>query len=312
MDEATERIHCLQEEQAAMADKFHAERMQPLEEESVALEAEVHRLQARSRELRRGLDDISHQLDACRVRQRSAMTQSDSWRTDLEGVRSTSAQSKLEVAAQAEFVQMKRAGCSDFSDAIQRLQAGLQEALSEVDGEMDAALNQACEDVSASASGAQGAADAWVADAAAALQRWRVEDARAVHTLELMGVDNAEGELPTRRQLPGLLAALRGAWQERLAAGGVEAAQRSEVEGLLSLLAPLEQGGRPEVPPSPAALPLQEPAPAAERARRPALSVDLGPETPLTSPLASPAASAGAGGRPPGSPAGPTAISGAE
>mmetsp|Transcript_42707 Transcript_42707/g.96335 ORF Transcript_42707/g.96335 Transcript_42707/m.96335 type:complete len:160 (-) Transcript_42707:29-508(-) len=88
------------------------------------------------------------------------------------------------------------------------------------------------------------AADAWVAAAVAAVGRWRAEDARAVQTLDLMGVASAERELPTRRELPGLIASLRAAWQERSALPGGDAQQRGEVEALIEELESM-QGASP-------------------------------------------------------------------
>lgn len=288
--EAAERRQQLQEEQAAVAGHFRAELVQPLEEEGRGLESEVNILQERAAELRRELNTVALLLDDCRARQRSWMTQVDGWRHDLEEVKSTKAKSQMELSAQAESIQMRRDGCSDFLGALQSVSSGLMEAAPEADATLESLIQQAERDVTAGTLEVQAFADAWLADSMAIAERWRADDARAVQTLELMGVEHAEQELPTRHELPALLAGLRKAWKEREALGEVTCAQRAEVEGLLFQLASLESSGQGGVSSSNAEkLRTKEPRVGTRALEHPMLSGDLELDISLPSPIMSPA-----------------------
>lgn len=249
--DAAERQRQLDAEQVAAADQFKAERAKPLEEESIGLEAEVTSLQERQKQLRMELESNGRELEGCRARQRAWLTQVDSWRQDLNEVKTSKTKSARELADEAAAVEQRRAECSGLCDAVQHLQSGVRDSMSSVDVEFQTAAQKAVTDISDTENMCRAELDAWLAAAVSVVERWRAEDARAVQTLDMMGVGNAgaEQELPTRRELPEVLAGLREAWKERISFGIVADARREEVETMLRELQPLVSGSGEAVPP---------------------------------------------------------------
>jgi len=232
----------LEEERALANERFQKDISGLLWEEGSSLEAEVATLERRAGELRQELDIVSQQLDACQQRQRAFMAQSDARHADMEQAQTAKAGSQLELAAQAETVQLQRAACLDLSDAVQGIRIELGSAATPLGGyEADAAeLRHAEQELSRIMSESQAGAQSHLEAAAATAKRWHTEHLRAVETLELLSVEGAEVELPTRRELPMIQGKLQQAWQARDALGSVDDACRSEIGELLATLAALD------------------------------------------------------------------------
>lgn len=203
----------------------------------------MNRLQARLKELRGQVEDVSHQIVDVRERQRAHMMQEDGLRKDLEEVRSKVGASQLETASELEKLQMRRAYCSNLVDAMQAAQPGFAELSSDVDAVAAALREKAGEDIQTAILGQRAAADDRLSSALAVGRTWCEEDARAAKPFEILGVEVPELELPTRRERVHVLNLLNEAWEDRRRVGGVEPEQCTMVAALIAQITPV--GGFP-------------------------------------------------------------------
>jgi len=230
----------LEEEQALATERFQKDASGHLQEEASSWEAEVAKLERRAGELRQELDVVSQQLDACQKRQLAFMAQSDARHSDVEEAQAAKAGSQLELAAQAENVQLQRAACLDLSDAVQGIRIELSSAGTPPGYEADAAqLRYGEQELSSITSETQAVVQSQLEAAAGNAKRWHAEHLRAVETLELLSVEGAEVELPTHRELLIIRARLQQAWEAREALGSVDDGCRSEIGELLANLTAL-------------------------------------------------------------------------
>lgn len=130
---------------------------------------------------------------------------------------------------------MKQAECSSFFDAMQQAQAGMLRTLAEEDSAVEAALESAVLTASQCHAEIIADADRRLDAAAAAAERWLAESERAAKTLELLGVEVQDGELPHLTELPMVHRQLRLAWGERCSFG--ESQRHEEIEEMLQKLA---------------------------------------------------------------------------
>lgn len=273
----------LEEEQALANERFQKDISGLLHEEGASLEAEVATLERRAGELRLELDTVSPQLDACRQRHRAFMAQSDASHSEKEQAQAAKAGLQLELAAQAETVQLQRAACLDLSDAVQGIRIELGSATIPPGYEAAAAeLHHGEQELSRIMSESQAGAQSQLEAAAAIAKRWHTEHLRAVETLELLSVEGAEVELPTRRELPMIQAKLQRAWEVRDALGSVDDGCRSEIGELLATLAVLDTArsavDTPTAVQQTANLPVQEPE--SQNTAGPVICGDFGREVP--------------------------------
>jgi hypothetical protein len=129
---------------------------------------------------------------------------------------------------------MKQAECMTFLEAMQRAQAGMLESAAEQDKAVQTALDDSGAAMGLCQTDILEGADRRLTDAADAATSWLAENARAVDSMALLGVEVQDGELPHRKELPVVLRALRMAWKERRSLD--ESSRQQEVEDLVAKL----------------------------------------------------------------------------
>jgi len=206
------------------------------QEQPLALEREVLRLEERQREIRGELDDLSQKIVAQQEMQRTHLAQEEQRRSDLEEARSAASRHECEVMKESSAMDMKQAECSTFLEAMQQAQAGMLATLAQEEVAAEAELENAVSSASSCHEGIFTDADRRLDAAAVAAARWLAESERAAKTLELLGVEVQDGELPHRKELPAVLRALRLAWEERRSLSE-SYPQRTEVETMMEKLA---------------------------------------------------------------------------
>jgi len=236
--QATERKAQFQKELDAISGgsaPSNARAPTPAEDDPVALEREVRRLEERQREIRGELDGLSRKLEAQQETLRTHMTQEQQRRSALAEARNTATRHQSQVLQEEGHMECQQAECAAFFKAMQQAQEGVLSALADAErasqAELDATVLATSTCHSSMFTDADSHLDASVTNA----QKFLAESQRAQQTLDLLGVAVQEGELPHLKELPTVLRSLQLAWHERQALG--ECPRGQEVEELLRKVA---------------------------------------------------------------------------
>eukprot|EP00747_Dinoflagellata_sp_TGD_P075303 gnl/TRDRNA2_/TRDRNA2_158685_c0_seq2.p1 gnl/TRDRNA2_/TRDRNA2_158685_c0~~gnl/TRDRNA2_/TRDRNA2_158685_c0_seq2.p1 ORF type:complete len:566 (+),score=110.95 gnl/TRDRNA2_/TRDRNA2_158685_c0_seq2:140-1837(+) len=208
----------------------------------IDVEHEMNRLQERMRQLKSEMDVTSSALEDSRAKQRKLLAQADGWRSDLDGVRSSTQRAEAQGSAVAAAREQVQKRCKDFLSAFEAVHEGLRNAVCDKSVESAVLADAADQDTKDASAALHSESDAWLASSVTQAEAWRSENARAVRTFALLDVElPADSSLPTRQELAPALSRLRSAWAERIEFGEVNPAQQEKVESLLAELGKEEQ-----------------------------------------------------------------------